>query len=67
MGFSGSTTPSDATEGVKPPSGGALLLLIQYPTHQMVVPTHVCVERSSHINEDIQMLLVRTLLLVLLV
>ncbi len=31
-------------------------LVIQYPTHQIVVPTHVCVERSSHINKEAQML-----------
>ncbi len=34
---------------VEPP----IVHVIQYPTHQMVLHTHMCVERLSHINEEI--------------
>ncbi len=46
----GGLTPSVASESVVEP---LMVHVIQYPTHQMVVPTHVCVERLAHINEDI--------------
>ncbi len=45
-------TLSVTSEGVV----DSLLVVIQYPTHQMVVPTHMCVERLLLINNEAQML-----------